>query len=177
MRIGITGHQDLTKRLQIEGANHSSEEAWAWVEHAFIAMLADMDLAGVMIVSCLAVGADQHLSRIGLERGARLSVVIPSVGFENTYTEPETREAFEKMLSIATEVVYLNFPEPSEPAFYAGGKCVVDQSDMVVAVWDGRDAVGLGGTGDIVAYSLDHGHDVHHLDPIHRSIHRLSGKE
>ncbi len=176
-RIGITGHQDLAQRLETQGASHSDEEAWAWVEEAFGEMLSTMDIAETTLVSCLATGADQHLSRIGFARGARLSVVVPSRGYDTTFAEPDTRRDYNHLFNAASEVVHLDFPEPSELAFYAGGKCVVDQSDRVVAVWDGRDAVGLGGTGDIVVYAREHGRDVLHIDPIHRAVFQLSGKE
>ncbi len=177
MRIGITGHQYLTKRLDLQGSDYSDEEAWAWAEQAFVEMLSNIDIGETIIVSCLATGADQHLSRIGFARGARLSVVVPSRGYTTTFTELATRKEYDRLLNAAAEVVHLDFPEPSESAFFAAGKCVVDESDSVVAVWDGRDAAGLGGTGDVVAYAREHGRDVLHIDPIYRSVSRLSGKE
>jgi hypothetical protein len=34
-----------------------------------------------------------------------------------------------------------------------GGKVVVDRAEVLIAVWDGLPARGLGGTADVVAYA------------------------
>ncbi|MCA1708813.1 MAG: hypothetical protein LC808_38260, partial [Actinobacteria bacterium] len=49
------------------------------------------------------------------------------------------------------------YDSPSEDAFFAAGRRVVDLSDVVVAVWDGMEAKGKGGTGDVVTYARDNG--------------------
>lgn len=103
-------------------------------------------------VSSLAVGADQLFAEAILDRGWRLRVVLPSHGYESTF-DPRAREDYERLLSSASKVETLDFPEPSERAFLAAGKRMVDLSDRVIAVWDGLEAGGLGGTGDIVAYA------------------------
>lgn len=38
-------------------------------------------------------------------------------------------------------------------AYFSAGKLVVDQCDVLIAVWDREPARGIGGTGDIVAYA------------------------
>jgi hypothetical protein len=43
--------------------------------------------------------------------------------------------------------------EARDDAFLACGARTVDECDVLVAVWDGKDAGGRGGTGDIVAYA------------------------
>lgn len=55
----------------------------------------------------------------------------------------------------------LPFSEPSEEAFYAAGKAVVDACDWLIAVWDGEPARGLGGSADVVAYARNRGKVVH----------------
>jgi hypothetical protein len=50
-------------------------------------------------------------------------------------------------------VVELSFDEPTEEAFWSAGRYVVDHADQVLAVWDGQQAGGLGGTADVVAYA------------------------
>jgi hypothetical protein len=68
-------------------------------------------------------------------------------------------------LSRATEVEQLPFPEPSEAAFMAAGRRVVDNSDWLLAIWDGEKSRGLGGTADIVAYAEERGKRVEVLWP------------
>ena len=49
----------------------------------------------------------------------------------------------------------LEFDAPSEEAFLAAGQRVVELSDELLAVWDGKKAAGLGGTADIVGYAKE----------------------
>ncbi len=46
----------------------------------------------------------------------------------------------------------------------AAGVWMVDRSDRLVAIWDGKPAAGLGGTGDVVAYALERGIPVVRVD-------------
>jgi hypothetical protein len=47
----------------------------------------------------------------------------------------------------------LPYPTPTEAAYFAAGKLIVNRCDLLLAVWDGQPAGGLGGTGDIVGYA------------------------
>jgi hypothetical protein len=49
--------------------------------------------------------------------------------------------------------VALEYTESTEQAHLDGGRAVVDNSSLLVAVWDGQPARGLGGTADVVAYA------------------------
>ena len=40
---------------------------------------------------------------------------------------------------------------------WAAGKAIAERSDLVLAVWDGRPAGGLGGTADVVKYARERG--------------------
>lgn len=176
-RIGITGHQSLQKRLEIQRARHSEADAWRWAEQVFTDLLAETTSGEKTVVSSLAGGADQRLSRVALEQGVGLEVVVPSAGYTEAFDDAADREEYRRILDQAGEVIRLNYSEPSEEAFFAAGKCVVDRSDVIIAVWDGRGAEGLGGTGDIVAYGRSRGRIVWHLDPIRRMISHFPAKE
>ena len=106
------------------------------------------DLTGVC---SLAAGADQLFAELVLERGAALEVVVPSQHYESTFAAPD-RVAYEQLRAHATTVTTLPFDIPSEAAFYAAGRTVVDRADLLIAVWDGEPARGWGGTADVVAY-------------------------
>ena len=53
-------------------------------------------------------------------------------------------------MALADETVAMPFVESSEDAYFAAGSYIADESDVLLAVWDGRPSGGLGGTGDIV---------------------------
>jgi hypothetical protein len=64
----------------------------------------------------------------------------------------------------------LDFAEPTEKAFYEAGKEVVNRSEILIAVWDGKAARGLGGTADIVHFAQSRSKRVLHLDTIAHAI-------
>ena len=47
---------------------------------------------------------------------------------------------------------------------------MVDHSELLIAVWDGKPAAGLGGTGDVVSYARQSGKHVYQIDPVSRSV-------
>jgi hypothetical protein len=49
----------------------------------------------------------------------------------------------------------------------------VDKSDMLIAIWDGKPAAGLGGTADAVGYALERRIKILQLNPVtHKLIER-----
>jgi hypothetical protein len=52
-------------------------------------------------------------------------------------------------------------PNERNDAYMAVGKRLVDEADIVLAVWDEQPAAGKGGTGDVVAYARTQGKEVH----------------
>lgn len=172
LHIGVTGHQQLGNRLLMQRASHSEHDAWAWTEKVFRDFLNEQQQP-LLVISSLAVGADQQLSLVARDSGAKISVVIPAQGMIDTFESDSEKETYQKLLQQAESVHELNYIEPSENAYYEAGKWMVDHSDTIVAVWDGEDAAGLGGTGDAVAYALARGKKVLQIDPIQRVVHHL----
>lgn len=141
-RLGITGHQNLPA------------DAIPWITSDFLSIL---DEAGTgAVVSSLAEGADQLLSTLAVEHDFDLEVVIPCSGYETTLSATGLAQC-RSLLDAATSVTTLDFPEPSEAAYMAAGKVIADNCELLCAVWDGRPAKGLGGTGDVVDYARTRG--------------------
>lgn len=152
MKIGMSGHQDIPP------------QAIAFVKQGITSVVSRLtdDLVGV---SSLAVGADQLFASIILEHGGRLHIIVPSEGYETTFPESDDLNRFRLLLKTADRVETLNYPEPSKEAFFAAGHRVVDNSDLLVAVWDGKPAEGRGGTADIVHYARSCGTKVEVIWP------------
>jgi hypothetical protein len=152
MRIGISGHQNIPKK------------AVAFMRGGVISVVSRFgeDLAGVC---SLAAGADQLFASIILEHGGRLHIVIPSAEYETTFSEIEDLNRFRSLLNRADTVETLKFSKPSENAFLIAGQRVVDNSDLLLAVWDGQPAKGKGGTADIVEFARNRGTNVEVIWP------------
>lgn len=156
MRVGITGHQQL-----------DAPEAWPWVAGVLRAELANVAPPLVGVTS-LAVGADQLLARLVLERGGTIHAVLPFANIERSFSA-EHVPAYRELTKRAT-VEVLDTPGTDEDAYLAAGRRVVDLSDIVLAVWDGRPAKGKGGTADVVAYAIRRGVPLIHIDPVSRTV-------
>lgn len=115
-------------------------------------------------VSSLAAGTDQLFAREVLAAGGQLQAVLPCQGYGATFHGPD-QASYRHLLEQAENVETLPFSEPSEEAFYAAGRRVVDLCDLLLAVWDGQPARGLGGTADVVAYARQSGREVRVIWP------------
>lgn len=145
--IGCTGHQTLSPPTRRR------------VAAALAAQMAavDDDLVGLC---SLAIGADQVFAHVLLASGGRLHAVIPCRGYAGTFADEAAREEFERLRAAAHEVTELPFSEPSEEAFMAAGREVADRCDLLLAVWDGKPAAGMGGTADVVSHATGQGKSV-----------------
>jgi len=148
MRVGCTGHQGLSPSTRRN------------VAAAVARLLADRGEGSVVGSSSLAEGADQLFAFAVLAAGGRLHAVIPSQGYERTFQSDQARATYAALLALADDLTTLAFPEPSEDAFLAAGHAIADRCDMLIAVWDGQEAAGKGGTGDVVRYARARGRDV-----------------
>ena len=144
--IGVTGHQSLSAATR--------QSVGRYLLH-FLRFNAP-----TRGLTSLAAGTDQIFARCVLRLGGNISAVIPSDRYESTFSGPKAIHEFRELLSQATEVIRLPYAEPSEEAFWSAGKEIVDRCSVLIAVWDGKPAGGLGGTADVVAYARDHGRPV-----------------
>jgi hypothetical protein len=145
--FGATGHQDVPA----DAADFVTKAARRVLQHG---------KEPPHVVTSLAAGADQLIASLVVEGGGELDVVVPSQGYEATFSSPTARRAFTSLLRQAKTVTTLDFPQPSEEAFWAAGKMIVDRCDTLLAIWDGRPARGLGGTADVVRYAEERGREV-----------------
>ncbi|TQS45209.1 hypothetical protein [Cryptosporangium phraense] len=150
--VGFTGHQSL------------SAPTVGLVVSALRAELAEVGEPLVGICS-LAVGADQLFAREVLRCRGSLRVVVPSAGYRTTFADDD-RPEYDRLLARAQQHRVLAYPTPSEEAYLAAGHAIVDSSDVLLAVWDGAPAAGLGGTGDIVAYARARGIETRVVWPV-----------
>ena len=161
MKIGITGHQRL-----------KAPASWDWVKQEFDRLLSSLapPLTGV---TSLAIGADQLFAEAILEHGGSLKVIVPFAGYEFTFSEGDDRKQYLRLLASASDREILDKHGSDEEAYLAAGQCVVDRSQLLLAVWDGTPAAGIGGTGDVVNYALQQGRKLIHLNPVTREINDL----
>lgn len=161
MKIGITGHQRLKDSTR-----------WSWVRQEFDRLLSSVG-SPVTGISSLAIGADQLFADAVLQSGGLLEVVIPFAEYDHTFSEGHDREEYLRLLDCASDREVLERHGSDNEAYLASGQRVVDRSDVLVAVWDGLPAVGLGGTGDVVNYAQLLKRKTIHLNPVTQEVRQL----
>lgn len=144
----------MTTRLAITGHRGLSAELEARIDEMIRASVAEHgDVAGV---SCLADGADAVFAQAVLDVGGALVAVLPASQYRETLPE-EYRPVYDGLLARAAKVVQLEYVTPDPHAYMEAGKRMVDESDSLLAVWDGLPGRGPGGTADVVAYARSRG--------------------
>ena len=138
MRIGISGHRDLTEATAV---------AVDATIRAFLAVHAGPGLTGV---SCLADGADQLFARAILDVGGILVAIIPAAQYRAGLPKA-SHAGYDSLLSQATDVVELPFTDSDPAAHMAASIAMLDRIDHLIAVWDGKPARAFGGTADVIS--------------------------
>lgn len=160
MKVGITGHQDLSK--------HSLE----WIKQSLENFIAANTIEKGY--SSLAAGADQLFVKCLKQVHISYDIIVPCRKYESTFKMEDDLKTFNTLLQCADNVVILDYDRPGENAFYDAGIKIVELSDHMIAIWNGYPAKGLGGTADIVKKALDNRKEVFHINPLLQTANYLS---
>ena len=150
--VGITGHRDIPSE-----ATAALEEQ---VEAQILHIKKLYPHCPVLVLSSLAEGADRLCARAALKTGSRLHVPLPMPReeYEKDFDEASLAE-FSELLSRADSVFVVEAMEqapnsgPSRGYFYRqAGLYIVERAHVLIALWDGEEAVGAdsGGTFETV---------------------------
>lgn len=151
--LGVTGHRhahlgdERIARLRVEVGSvlQAVEQHFAQV-------------AEFRLVSSLASGADSVAADLALDMGWTLHAVLPAPreAYARDFADGEERAGFLRRLAAAAAAFELPCAEPSAdaPHYERAGRVMLDQCDLLLALWDGQPARGRGGTAQIVAEAV-----------------------
>lgn len=159
-QVGVTGHR--AERLA-----HADETAVQRTADALLQATRDAVLAAchdapcrLQLLSSLAEGSDRLVAESALRLGYELVCPLPlaATDFERDFASTESRERFRALLARASAVFVVpdsaavgGAGDTSRVAAYErAGRYVTDSCHLLIAIWDGEDARGRGGTGQIV---------------------------
>jgi hypothetical protein len=141
--FGVTGHRSLA---DVDALKAGLVEVFQYVDQVSPG-------EEWSIISSLAEGADRLVARevLRYKPGARLVVPLPLPveQYAQDFTLPGSRDEFYELLHQAIETI----PPPAEShgdGYRAAGESMLNHCDILIALWDGQDAHGKGGTGEIV---------------------------
>jgi hypothetical protein len=146
--LGITGHRYMAEM----------DKVMAGVECAVKRILKTFPDSSFRIFSSLAEGADRVLAkRLLLVPNASLWVPLPLPEEEylKDFETSKSKEEFITLLGKAKRVINLPVMEKREEGYLAAGKYVIENSDCLLAIWDGKPAQGVAGTSEIVALARE----------------------
>ena len=154
IRAGVTGHRPAG----LVGADllllrQRIREALAEIASA-------VPSVPLVVISPLAEGADRLIAREAIDAGYLLNCVLPFPrdDYATDFDGAANRSEYYALLDRAGQVIELHgsrdTPEFTDAAYMAAGEHVVEHADVMIAIWDGAEARGSGGTGDVVALAL-----------------------
>lgn len=154
LRAGITGHIDID--VKDEALLKAVRAALQRINRHRTGTAATP--VSLTAVSALAEGADRLVAWEAIGCGADLEVVLPLPpdDYLTDFKLDASKSEFRTLLKQASAVTELPVAGERNEAYERVGQAIVDRSDVLIALWDGHDARGQGGTAQIVAYALSH---------------------
>jgi hypothetical protein len=177
LRVGVSGHRAPPKLPARSAAPLHAVVGRILATIMATARNSENDLAGAgpasgrsefVVVSSLAEGSDRIVAEAGLAAGYTLEAVLPFARAEyaHDFTTPESRAEFEHLLGTATAVFELDgAADERVRAYEAAGFVMLAKIDLLIAIWDGQEAAGVGGTAQIVSRAIADGIPVIRLNP------------
>ena len=170
VNVGITGHRAslLTANL-LEALEPIVEEVFRTLRDAASTIESDPDFPDsveLRLHTPLASGADQLAAKSAHAVGYQVSALLPfrAEEYRNDFEEGPELDEFEGALDAAHDIVALPGAR-SDPieAYVHVGKALIDAADIMVAIWDGGEGNGPGGTAHVVELALESSVPVIHI--------------
>jgi len=150
VNIGVSGHREL-------GNDQAAANAVDIVLKKIKESYRDSQ---IRVISPLAEGADRLVASRAIEIfSAQLIVPLPfgMSEYMTDFKSASSKTEFEDLMKLAVQVVQIPEEKTREAGYLAAGRYMLDHCDVLIALWDGRSARGIGGTGQIVAEARNQG--------------------
>jgi hypothetical protein len=171
LRLGLIGHRTLATPDKLTQAVRELLRESLFSDLGLEASDTPIQLAAV---TSLADGADRLLAGVVLEQPeARLEVILPFAVelFRATLNSDGDRKEFDAMLKRdRSPRVLRQETQPSdqterELAYRDGARELLNNCDVLIAIWDGHPAKGPGGTGETVEIARRRGRPLYIVSP------------
>jgi hypothetical protein len=150
LAIGFTGHRQLPDESKSRETIRKVLEEWK------------AKVPGLVYgLSSAASGGDLLFAEACLEMNLpiRIFLPFPEKKFREDFDEPEWTRA-EQVMARALSVEIKGVSDKPEQAYYECSIETVQQSELLIALWDGEKGRGMGGTADAVSFALELGRPV-----------------
>ena len=142
--VGVSGHRNLPDIQAIANA----------IDEVLCTIIAAYGDGPLQVISPLAEGSDRVVAwRAMANYSVRLVVPLPleTSDYMLDFKYISSKAEFTTLLEQADQIFELPAEDTREACYLAAGMYMLDHSDVLIAVWDGMPARGMGGTAEIVA--------------------------
>ena len=177
LNVGITGHRaKILPPAVIEALAPFVDDVFrnlrdaAARTHAAESAIFSAEAPLVRLHSPLATGADQLAATSARALGYHMRALLPFApdDYRNDFGAGSEQDDYDRHLAAADEIFALPSDRADgDEAYVLVGKAVVAAADILVAIWDGREGNGPGGTAHVVEHALNSSVPVIHI-PVDR---------
>jgi hypothetical protein len=158
-RLGIVGHRYFSDR---------ETSLFVAKQCAEILRQVSAEHGDLVAISAIAEGADTLFAEAAVELNLPLEIVRPFEDYADDFETVSARSRYQKLREAARKESRLSYVRRSNGAYQAAMDWIIDESDVVVIVWDGHPAHGSGGTGNAVKRVISQ-----HLPWVHVDVKKL----
>ena len=120
----------------------------------------------LVIISPLAEGADRLVARVALEQyQAKLWVPLPMPmkAYMEDFCCEDSKAEFMQLIEQASKVTVMPKAQDRNDSYHQAGMLMLRHCKVLIALWDGKDARGHGGTANIVQTALSMNKPIGHI--------------
>ena len=134
-------------------------------------------VAEFVVVSSLAEGADRIVAEAGLAAGFTLEAALPfhREEYARDFKTEESQTAYRSLMKRAASIFELDGnPADRSRAYETAGLIMLANVDLLITIWDGNTAAGVGGTAQIISRAVSDGIPIVWIEPANPAAIRLS---
>lgn len=174
LNVGITGHRaHLLGGKIIDNLGPVVDQVFRELREAALRVQDSEDAfcsatpAELRLHTALASGADQIAAKSARSTGYQVRALLPFSAdeYRQDFEIGDELDQFDGALDAADEIVALPGDRSApEDAYVLVGKELIEAADVIVAIWDGEQGRGPGGTAHVVELALQSSVPVIHID-------------
>ena len=144
LTIGVTGHRFLTETDKIK---KSVDTTLLHIQEVYTP-------EKISIHTSLAEGADRLVPQRALELFAEPHLIVPlpfpKEQYLKDFPDGKSKEIFNELINRADRVITFPPAKTKNKSYQLVGEYILDHSDILIAIWDGKPSQGQGGTGEFI---------------------------
>jgi hypothetical protein len=161
IRFGVAGHRKFNNKRVIDFMTR---------QYINILSKAKKQNISVTAVSAIAEGADTFFAEAAISLNIPLEIVLPFAEYDKDFITNDSLTRYENLCGSAVRKINLPFNKRSNIAYQAAMHWIVDNCDVLIAAWDGKNTGKIGGTKDAIDRAIRFNRSWIHLNVTELSV-------